>query len=198
MPARYRASLRYYAKHGLSTGTLGLFGAEQTYRLNSLFDPDFSGTGHQPFGYDQLSAWYGKYLVTRARVEITVTDPTGDGLAFGVAVRPSSTTASLASSSIDVAGERQGVMIKCINDSGEQVKTFKFDLPIHEVFGVTQQEYHGGLADYGAATSANPNLVCYLSIACINLSNATNYSLQALVRITYDCEFYERITPGQS
>lgn len=198
MPARYRTTLRYMAKHGLSTGTLGLFGSEHTYRLNSLFDPDFTSTGHQPFGFDQLSVWYDKYLVTRARIELTVTDPTGDGLALGVAVRPTSAASSLTGQTIDVVGERQGVMIKCINDSGEQVKTLLFDLPIHEVLGITQQEYHGALDSYGASVSANPLLVPYMSLAVINLSNATNYSAQVLVRMSFDCIFYERKVPGQS
>ncbi len=198
MPARYRTTVRYMAKHGLSTGTLGLFGSEHTYRLNSLFDPDFTSTGHQPFGFDQLSTWYDKYLVTRVRVELTVTDPTGDGLALGVAIRPTASTSSLTGQSIDVCGERQGVMIKCINDSGEQVKTLLFDLPLHEVCGITQQEYHGALDSYGASVSANPILTPYMSIAVINLSNATNYSAQVIVRMSFDCIFYERKAPGQS
>lgn len=40
-------------------------GAEFDYvfRANSLFDPDLTGTGHQPRGFDQWATFYGQYKV---------------------------------------------------------------------------------------------------------------------------------------
>lgn len=39
-------------------------------RLNSLFDPDQAVGGHQPFGFDQLAAIYGRYVVTKCYIDI--------------------------------------------------------------------------------------------------------------------------------
>lgn len=33
------------------------------FRLNSLYDPDETSTGHQPYGFDQLSALFNRYRV---------------------------------------------------------------------------------------------------------------------------------------
>lgn len=33
------------------------------FNLNSLYDPDATGTGHQPYGFDQLATMYGRYRV---------------------------------------------------------------------------------------------------------------------------------------
>lgn len=46
-----------------------------TIRLNSTFDPDFTGTGHQPMFRDEMAAKYSHYTVLEAKVRITI-DPT--------------------------------------------------------------------------------------------------------------------------
>jgi hypothetical protein len=40
------------------------------FRLNSLFDPDYTSTGHQPRGFDQWKTMYNKYCVIGAKVLI--------------------------------------------------------------------------------------------------------------------------------
>jgi len=43
-----------------------------TFSANGLYDPNISGSGHQPYGFDQLCALYNHYYVTGARCKITV------------------------------------------------------------------------------------------------------------------------------
>lgn len=40
------------------------------YRMNSLYDPDITSTGHQPNGYDQWINFYRKYAVYGVKVNI--------------------------------------------------------------------------------------------------------------------------------
>lgn len=53
-----------------SPGTPGDPGFYQ-FRVNSLHDPDYSGTGHQPLYYDEMSARYAYYTVVSASIECT-------------------------------------------------------------------------------------------------------------------------------
>lgn len=39
------------------------------FSCNGLFDPDVTGTGHQPRGFDQLMQFYDHYVVTHARIK---------------------------------------------------------------------------------------------------------------------------------
>jgi len=41
------------------------------FRLTSLFDPDFSGIGTQPYFFDQLAAVYDRYKVLGAKISVT-------------------------------------------------------------------------------------------------------------------------------
>jgi len=45
----------------------------QVFNLSSLFDPDTTGTGHQPIGFDQMMPLYDHYTVHAAEVVVHMT-----------------------------------------------------------------------------------------------------------------------------
>lgn len=48
---------------------------EYQFRANSLYDPNFSGTGHQPFGFDQIAAFYNHYDVLSSTIKVSMIAP---------------------------------------------------------------------------------------------------------------------------
>lgn len=68
-PASIIKRLRYSTTFSLTT-TAGAITGTQVFRANDLFDPDFSGTGHQPMGFDQMCLWYNHFCVLRSRLVI--------------------------------------------------------------------------------------------------------------------------------
>jgi hypothetical protein len=62
-PRNWRRVLRYVDAVTLTSTSGGQ--AYYQFRANSLFDPDLSGTGHQPRGFDQLCSSTGPYLTYR-------------------------------------------------------------------------------------------------------------------------------------
>lgn len=48
--------------------------ASYVFRLNSLYDPNLTGAGHQPIGFDQIMPLYDHYCVIGARVKVTATN----------------------------------------------------------------------------------------------------------------------------
>ena len=44
---------------------------DYVFRMNSIFDPDFTGTGHQPLWHDTYSTIYETYRVLGAKLTIT-------------------------------------------------------------------------------------------------------------------------------
>jgi len=40
------------------------------FRLNDCYDPDYTGTGHQPMGFDQMMAFYSTFRVLSTDVHI--------------------------------------------------------------------------------------------------------------------------------
>lgn len=68
-PKTTMVKLRYVEAISINpgTGTIGQYG----FRANSCFDPNLSGIGHQPNGFDQWAVFYNHYIVVGARMKAT-------------------------------------------------------------------------------------------------------------------------------
>lgn len=52
-----------------ATGNVGIY----QYRANGMYDPNITGTGHQPYYFDQMSALYDHYTVIGSKILIKAT-----------------------------------------------------------------------------------------------------------------------------
>jgi len=68
-PASVTKRLRYSTTFAGSSMT-GAITSTYVFRANDLFDPDFTSTGHQPMGFDQLMTWYNHFTVRMAKIRI--------------------------------------------------------------------------------------------------------------------------------
>jgi len=84
LPHMFKITHRY-ADTGNMTVTAGT-PARWAFKCNGLFDPDTTGTGAQPQGFDQLGVLYNHYVVigSRITVRITVTGGTVASLVAGL------------------------------------------------------------------------------------------------------------------
>lgn len=67
-----------------------------TFRANSIYDPDYTGTGHQPFYHDELAQLYSNYVVIGFKATFVVSST----VQIGVAVHISTTTTPLHSTGV--------------------------------------------------------------------------------------------------
>lgn len=63
--------LKYNESVTFGAAAVAGFATGYQFRLNSLFDPNLSGIGHQPRGYDELMAIFEKYTVVNAKITAT-------------------------------------------------------------------------------------------------------------------------------
>lgn len=68
VPATRLIKLKYCATHTL-TCTSGVITKIQ-YRANDIGNPYYSGTGHSPYGTNQLEALYSRYKVVGSRIKV--------------------------------------------------------------------------------------------------------------------------------
>ncbi len=188
-PEKMSVKLGYTSLYvGLSTGaTDGLLGTSRTFNLNGLYDPDLTGTGHQPRGFDQITALYQQYRVKRIDIKVTFTDPSVDGIIVCAQIRSYNSTSVFSANSFDTVAERQGVWYSILNNTGSQTAILNSSVPISAVEGLSDAQL---LTDsrYAAFYNANPTNTPYLDIACAR-SDGTG-TCNVLVELTYHADFF--------
>lgn len=70
-PAYKVARLKYVTQFSINPPTAGVTVHE--FSANGMFDPDITGTGHQPKGFDEWMAIYDHYTVIGSRIRVTPT-----------------------------------------------------------------------------------------------------------------------------
>jgi len=68
-PQQMKVRLKYVDEYVMTSTSGGT--ATQTFRMNSCFDPDYTGVGHQPYGFDQYAALFLKYTVLGSKLKCT-------------------------------------------------------------------------------------------------------------------------------
>lgn len=67
-PYRTRRNLQYYFTGSVACGVST--NAAYVISANGAFDPDITGTGGQPMGFDQMMTFYNHYTVLRSRISV--------------------------------------------------------------------------------------------------------------------------------
>jgi len=147
--------------------------------------------------FDQLSALYSIYRVLHARVQVTWTNPTAEGLWCGYRVLSSYNTTTSASKSLDYLREMGDTNMQQMSSLAEQVRDWVIEVPMHSALGLTRPEYDNAYITYGASVAANPSVLAYLDLIALS---ATSSAIDATfaVKITFDVEFSGYFQPAQS
>lgn len=165
------------------------------YSLNSLFDPNITGTGAQPYFFDQWSTLYTNYIVHGAKVVVTssVNDVTFNNIQ-GLTFSASST----AFSSIEQAVEQPYVKKKSLimGSSASGQSTVKGYMSIAKLYGRGRKETSIN-PNLRAAVTASPSTQMVVHVWNYVPGGATQ-SLLADVNITYFAEFFNRARPATS
>ncbi len=69
-PAVGKALLRY--SQSIKLDAAGGVPAHWLFRATSCFDPDYSGVGHQPYGFDTYASIYNHYKVDKSTITVNI------------------------------------------------------------------------------------------------------------------------------
>jgi len=165
-PAHMNVSFHY--AETISVTNTGSLANDYLFNLNSLYDPNRTGTGHQPLGYDTWTTFYNKYRVDSC----------------DVIIEPLSTSSATAITLIAVPSNSASVMTQMyqahehpfsknisFQDNGQRTKiTAHYNM--HQVTGVSLQKY---ITDdlFTSSLSGSPSETLILHIVTEDAAQAT-------------------------
>lgn len=182
--------LNYSESVAMSFSTFGP--TTYIYTTNGLYDPNITGTGHQPMGFDQLMVFYEHYIVVRMRALVTFSNKNTYPVDVALALNAASTSVT------DVSALQEGgYMVKDrLTAAGSQgsVKTLSIVCNNAKFEGYTNildaDEFKGNVA-------ANPTEQTYLDLVAWD-PDGKNGDLVCEVMLEYDAWFVEprKLTPS--
>jgi hypothetical protein len=181
-PDREIVTLRY-AQRNLLTCTAGAM-ATQTFRGNSVFDPDFTGTGAQPANFDDFALRYNRYRVVGSRISTVAIN--ASGVSGVIAVYP--WNASAATTMDDTMSQPYVIVNQVSSNAALSVNT----ISTSKILGRTQAQILGS-DSCAANVGANPTDVWFWSIRVEPMDVNTTSTYEVRTIIDYQVHFFDRV-----
>jgi len=180
-----------------ASGNNGIEVYNWEFRANSIYDPDFDGTGHYPYGYNQVKDLFEKYTVTGSKITLTVINANvADNGPLFVVLMAEDEDGELEAALTDISGhidhpiyERKDMIVRqvwTLNDCAPRsnwtahIKKYR---STKSIFNVRDLDDEG----YTAAMNANPGIPWYWGIGfyCPGIASDSHIDIWMIVNITY-------------
>jgi len=187
IPSRTRLNLRYndYLKLTSTAGSV----VHTQWRMGSLYDPDYTNVGHQPYGYDQISGLFNFYCVISFTVIIRYTALTTP---MRVVMEPRYNNASVATDPQLVMERNHSLnWIAAVNETG--YKKMKIYLP-----KLAGQDLANFKQTNGGVPSNNPAVNSFMTLYAQTMDTSATGSLVFDYEFYFDTVFEQAVQQAQS
>lgn len=188
-PLCWNVKLRYCDRQRIDTVTQG---TTDMWNLSSLFDPQVAVGGHQPLFFDRFENMYSEYLVTGAKITITLSQD-NDGDYPATIFWSVKDTTTVSSTTIRNAME-QGSRTICnlgYAGGGAPVKSISQYVNIAKLHGIKGKLSPKNIP-FTAKTTTNPTKGTFGALQYFAADEVSNIALNYIITIDYYCCFFNR------
>lgn len=188
IPDRLFVKLKYSVVTTFNTTGVNAF----VMRGNSLFDPELTGAGHQPRGFDQWSVLYSRYKVHKSSIQVMAVNNDSD--INYVAVVPGIETVLNYANPQDIT-EHPYVKYRYLapGANGPSQASLWNSQTTKSIRGEKILD-----DDYSALINANPAKQWYWHVLCSAANEAIAPLCTCQINIVYYAEFYRRLSLPRS
>jgi len=200
LPPRYSTKLVYNEVFNIAQAA----GTPWTweYSGNGMNDPNVSGGGHQPYGFDEMSNLYRNYVVTGVKIVLegaqhiapTATAPPG---ALQISIGHN-TLGAVPPTLADAINENFNYITRIVSPETGNFKMKKY-YPINSKLGIPRSALLTESSYWGSSTGVvNPTAGTKLNLNIINLNPTPATTASLSVTLVYYCSYFNRNLFGQS
>lgn len=195
IPDSYRTKLRYCTSVVIDPVVSSI--GSHVFRANSLYDPDLTGAGHQPLGFDNLMALYDHYVVLGAKITCTFIAPTTSVTTTASNVGICLDDDATPYTSLESIREQGRVSYKTMTVSGSsnptKISKYYSAKKFHGVSNVLDNDHLRG------DSASNPDELCFFQVFVEPVNSSYDISaVNVQVQIDYIAQFTEPKQLAQS
>jgi len=196
LPDRLRVKLIYRESLAFSQTSGDL--ADNVYRANSLYDPDATGAGGQPYLSDQWAAMYGIYTVIGCGIEVTAMAGGVNATNVRFGVTPTTTSTAFSANTQEESEERPYAKARSLQmgATGIGQGVIKSYMSTAKMNGIQRAQVETDSL-WSGIFGNNPSNLWYWHVWNY-VPSANTQSLQMIVKLTFYCVLRTRISPGLS
>jgi hypothetical protein len=170
-------------------------GAQHVFKANGMFDPDTTGSGHQPYGFDQMLNIYQRYCVLRTKYRVSFA-PSNDRLMVGTIVASTVTTTVADLATFSLAAESPHAQTKAMSFAGGPPAVFTGSIATNAILGTTREQM---IADdlFQGTTTTDPTNLTVLTVYWYNPSTGSVTS-SFMIELEYEAMLFDPYLQNQS
>ena len=118
--------MRYVEEFSLNPGTGAV--ASYIFRANGLYDPNYTGSGHQPYGFDQWMTYYNQFTVLGSKCTarfMNYLNTSGNAVMCGIQLKDSAVVDNTNPTEIIEQGRSKWQLIQPQGGSKDQCRITK-------------------------------------------------------------------------
>lgn len=191
MPLRFATKLRYVENFTIDPPATGIAGS-YVFDAGGLYDPNITGTGHQPRGWDQLIAMYDHAVVIGSTCTATLTHNSGTNVneICGMSLRDGQTVDADPNDYLEGGTVRSGHLT-----TQHPTKIFKLGYSPKKFLGISKPMASQQLKN---SVNSNPTESAYYHIFSAGLNSTNPSEIDVTVVIDYLVVFIEPKDVAQS
>lgn len=195
-PQKLFAKLTYNDTGFTATPAVGnSYLVQQAFRGNSIYDPDATGVGVQPYYYDTFAGVYSRYRVYASKISVYVfsTDEAGTSPQIKTSIIPWPTSAG----PTYTAPDDVRVLFKCKQISWNQDRNDRKSTKLTN-YAKTKQVFENLYDnDLWANIGSNPSTMWYWQLYFDTTNTSTETDIVYDVKIVYYVEFSRKSTQNE-
>ncbi len=185
-----RVRLYYYDYQHELTSTAGAV-SRYRYRANDCFDPDYTGTGHQPMGFDEMTKYYDQFTVIKSKITVRFASQSATvPMVVGVKLNDDTPNETNTTDIIENGLARTAIVVGT-GGGPNQVKQIKLACDVAKFFG--RPSGRGIVNDpnlYGTS-AASPAELAFFQLFTYSAVNTTTATCGYDAIVEYDVVFWE-------
>lgn len=190
MFAKLRWTYTYSASVAAAASSL------RQFNLNSLFDPDYTGVGDQPYYFDQYSAMFGRYRVYGVKMNLITTCSSSTSNLYHPLLTISTYCDTLPSWSATTLQSAKRSIRKLLIPGQSNIRIGRY-YDLRSIAGVSKSEYNVAEV-FQALTTASPTRPMLLSVNLTNNDGVATITWSFNLQLTFYTKFFDNVEPSGS